>query len=215
MGAELDNYFITTKEGVVQEINPLTGEVVEESPCPSKAIAGTARQREQNRGALVGMNKWVYTEQWKSIICQHIAKAHNGTLREFYKLPGTPCSGVLAQWRASHPELEKAIRAAKRMRAEQAFEKIIEDTEKEGILDKESVPGAKLRFDKLKYQARVDNPEAYGDKINGGSGEGGVTIVVDTGIRRAEPITVDGEVKNEQILGPEDGAISGSDDQKG
>lgn len=56
------------------------------------------------------------------------------------------------------------IEKAKEARADVWINKIIAKVD--DSIDKDAAPGEKLRFEKLKYLARVDNPNKYGEKTN-------------------------------------------------
>lgn len=199
-----ETFFETTKSGEIQEIEVITGLIVSRSPSIKDALVGKELDQSVIHGKTV---KWVYSERWKELICNHIASSKTGTLSSLYALAGTPSCGVVARWRADNPDFNTAITMAKRSRAERAYEQIIEDTAKDEILSKDEVPGAKLRFEKLKYQAKMDYPQEYNEKNEGGGGDGGVTIIIDTGIRRAgddgvppievKPTTIDGELADD------------------
>jgi hypothetical protein len=59
-------------------------------------------------------------------------------------------------------DFKEQVEQAKRARADIFYEKIVDSVDE--VLDKQEVPGAKLRFEKLKYAAAMDNPERYGEK---------------------------------------------------
>lgn len=60
------------------------------------------------------------------------------------------------------PQFKEAVEEAKRNRADIFYEKIVDSVDE--VLDKTKVPGAKLRFEKLKYAAAIDNPDKYAEK---------------------------------------------------
>lgn len=59
-------------------------------------------------------------------------------------------------------DFKEQVELAKKARADIFYEKIVDSVDE--VLDKNEVPGAKLRFEKLKYAAAVDNPDKYGEK---------------------------------------------------
>lgn len=59
-------------------------------------------------------------------------------------------------------DFKEQVELAKKARADIFYEKIVDSVDEE--LTKNDVPGAKLRFEKLKYAAAIDNPDKYGEK---------------------------------------------------
>lgn len=59
-------------------------------------------------------------------------------------------------------DFKEQVEQAKKARADLYFEKIVETIDDQ--LEKEEVPAAKLRFEKLKYAAAIDNPDKYAEK---------------------------------------------------
>lgn len=60
------------------------------------------------------------------------------------------------------PDFKEQVELAKKARADVFYEKIIDTVDEE--YEKNEVPSAKLRFEKLKYAAAMDNPDRYGEK---------------------------------------------------
>lgn len=60
------------------------------------------------------------------------------------------------------PPFKEAVEQAKKDRADIFYEKIVDSVDE--VLDKGDVPSAKLRFEKLKYAAAIDNPDKYAEK---------------------------------------------------
>jgi hypothetical protein len=64
------------------------------------------------------------------------------------------------------PDFAKNIEKARKHRAEHWIGKIVESVDEEyEVL--EELPNAKLRFEKLQYLAKADNPDRYGAKASG------------------------------------------------
>lgn len=59
-------------------------------------------------------------------------------------------------------DFKEQVEQAKRARADIFYEKIVDSVDEQ--YDKAEVPGAKLRFEKLKYAAAMDNPDRYSEK---------------------------------------------------
>lgn len=60
------------------------------------------------------------------------------------------------------PDFKEQVELAKKARADIFYEKIVDSVD--DVSPKALVPGEKLRFEKLKYAAAMDNPEKYGEK---------------------------------------------------
>lgn len=60
------------------------------------------------------------------------------------------------------PDFKEQVEQAKKARADIFYEKIVDSVDED--IEKAEVPAAKLRFEKLKYAAAVDNPDKYGEK---------------------------------------------------
>jgi hypothetical protein len=180
---EKDTFFEIAEDGEIQEINITSGEVVQK--CKSLAEIKIDNLRDIT-GNLMSSAKRVYrySPQFAEIICQNIADGKS--LTATLKMPGFPKAGIIGQWKAAHPEFAEALEMAKKMRAEIAHDMILDSIKTEGILDKDSVPGAKHKLDKLKYIAEKNDPDTYGQKTKiSGDKNAPLQIVVDTGIRRS------------------------------
>jgi hypothetical protein len=70
---------------------------------------------------------------------------------------------------AKDPDFRKDIENARKARAEVWVGKITDDVTSEEPLAASEIPAAKLRFEQLKFLAKADNPERYGEKGGGPS----------------------------------------------
>lgn len=59
-------------------------------------------------------------------------------------------------------DFKELVEQAKKARADVFYEKIVDSVDK--VLEKDEVASAKLRFEKLKYVAAMDNPDKYAEK---------------------------------------------------
>ena len=146
---------------------------------------------------------WTYSEAYCDIICKLLCEK---TLSQICKLPGMPPVSVISYWRTKNPEFAKRMRESKKMLAETKYHDAIVDSTEikyddkgEMIpLDPRNVPVDKLQFDRLKWLARVNDPEVYGEKMQlSGNKDAPLQIVIDTGIRREEDKSL--EANYEQI----------------
>ncbi len=183
-------FYEMTQDNRVQKISVATGEVVTETPTLEDTLTGAEPHRSLIHNSPGAPIKWTYQPAWAQLIASHMG--NGGSITSFCKLPGSPSLGTMARWRGENKELEQAIKGGKKMRAEAMFDQVIDDHEKQGILAKEEVQGAKHRFDRQKYMAKMDAPELFSEKVDGTTGGGGVTIIVDTGFRD-KPKDIEGE----------------------
>ncbi len=140
---------------------------------------------------------WKYTEGYGHVICEMIAGGK--TFKAICELSGMPTIGVLAMWRASEDDFRNAIQIAKKMRAEHFHDMIVEDLRaeaeaKEGDpnvsidenkISKDQVQARKLKMDRLKWLASVNDPDTFGNKTKvSGDAEAPLQLIVSTGITR-------------------------------
>ncbi len=187
-----DTFFELNSEGHVQEIDIHTGKVVRKEQSISDLMLPGASLEMCNTRL-----KYRYSVTWGKLICQHLLDGKM-TLRDICQLPGYPSIGVVSKWRIEHAELDDAIEMARKMRGERYEDMIHDMAVNEKVIDKEHVPGIKARFDMLKWLASVSNKEKYSPSQSSGKGEGGVTIILDTGIKRNEDIIVD-EIEYKEV----------------
>lgn len=64
---------------------------------------------------------------------------------------------------ATSKGIREELALAKKTRADVFYEKIVDSVDND--IDPKEVPIEKLRFDKLKYLAAIDNPEKYSEKV--------------------------------------------------
>jgi hypothetical protein len=174
-------FFETDSEGKLLEIDLETGKVVGKEKSLSDFLV---KEEPANKGIVGIRTKYVYTESFANIICQKIAEG--ATMSDIVKMKGFPSKGVLSLWRAEHKEFDDALKLARKMRAEGYADMVAEDISSKDVIHKDSVPGERLKFDKLKWLAASNDPETYGQKQRVDSPGGGVQIVIDTGINRGE-----------------------------
>lgn len=178
-----DTFFELDSEGHAQEIDIYTGEVVRKEQSVSDLMLPTADKSLVTNPHL----KYRYNEKWARIIAQLYMEVSLDTI---CKKDGFPSLGVINRWRAEHSEFDEALDMARKYRAESYEDRIHDMATSEEALEKEQVAGVKAKFDMLKWLASVNNRERYGQNQNARAGEGGVTIVLDTGIRRNEDIEI-------------------------
>lgn len=205
-----DTTIYTDADGNLVEVSLITGEVVAKAASLENLAINEVlplSDKEINR-------KFKYNTTYANFICMKIAEGMS--MKSICDLPGMPPVSTIARWKSENPAFVEWINQAKRMRAELVHDEIWDSRDEE--ISKEDVPGAKLVFDKKKFLAEVNDPETYGKKREGQGGETIVNITLDTGIRRSEPIILEGEYERrgeEQTSVREDDSASSGTDYSG
>jgi hypothetical protein len=173
-------YFHTDENGVIREIDGDTGEIIAKSP--------SFQDLAENHYAPISVDdttlarRYMFSIPIAEFICQKIAEGSN--LTDICKMPGVPSYTIITRWRAEHPEFAHGILMARKAKAELFEAKIEESLDRDLECNKDWIPGRQLWFKKMKFLASVHNPDTYGAKPEGAKGGGGVTIIVDTGVRK-------------------------------
>jgi hypothetical protein len=91
------------------------------------------------------------------------------------------------RWKKQYPEVELKLDSAREMVAELFYSKIVEEADHGSSLDQGEAASEKLRFEKLKYLASVNNPYRYGNRTHvSGDEKQPIQFVISTGIDRGE-----------------------------
>lgn len=177
--ASKNTYYMTNENGEVLEIDAATGAIVNSSPSLAEVYEKGEINAEMRKGGL----QLAYSQAVADIICQKVAEGV--PLSRLTKFKGFPSYAVLSRWRAENKTFDAAIMKAKKFAAERYHDEVVESLEKEGILSKEEVPGAKHKFEKLKWLSAVNDPDNYGNRTKvSGDKDNPLQIIIDTGIRR-------------------------------
>jgi len=181
---ERKTFLYTDPNGIIREVDEATGEVVAQSASLSN-MELDANLPISQEDRYLAQRALHYNPLVGDFICQKIIEGMN--LTAVCKLPGVPCYAVMARWRAQHPEFHAQLTAARRMKAELLEAQVEDSLDGDLTATKEEVPGRTLWFKKQAFLIKTHNPELLGD--GGGARSGGnTTIIIDTGIRRDEPI---------------------------
>lgn len=182
--------YYTDGSGVTREIDILTGKVLNKSHsledfANDKFAPATLEE--------AAMTSWKYNSAWGDLIMQKMLE-ENLSLSKVCKKQGFPSYHTVARWRAEVPELDKRLKQARVARSNLMRDEIEDSLDKD--IDKSEVSVERLKFDKQKTLLASDNPEVYGTgpKKQEAGGATQVNIIIDTGIRRDEPVIIDGEV---------------------
>jgi len=122
--------------------------------------------------------KWVYSPATIDAMV-HVMLERGISLSKVCQNPDFPSISVIARWRAVFPYVDETIEMARKMVAQCFHDQIIEELDDNELADK-------LKFEKLKYLASVNDPEKYSTRTKvSGDKDAPVQIVVSTGIDRS------------------------------
>ena len=186
----------TNEEGVIEEIDLETGFVINTAPSFA-ALVDQAHHIDAHLLDQRYVKKYAYNKAIANVIIQKMIEGDS--LTKISKLQGMPSYSIMVMWRKQNPEFDSAIDEMRKHRAEWVRDMVADNLDK--VPDKEDIPGLKLQFDKIKWLAKVDNPELYSDKVLADSGQAPVKIIIETGVPQADIIT-EAQIIN---IGDEDG----------
>jgi hypothetical protein len=176
--------------GTLVEVDKKTGEVVDKH----KTLKQYMTKVEEPKPSQIAL--WVFNQGYADLIVQKMIE-DNLSLTKVCKLPGMPTYSTVTRWRHENPNFDDYINYAMRAQADKVTDEIHDSRDAE-YEDKHELNSAKLNFDKKKHIAAVKNPEKYSPRVRGGEGGGTVVqIMVDTGIKREEAVTIECEVNKE------------------
>lgn len=152
----------------------------------------------------------------KSIFIKYSPEVVDSIVQQFiagvplYKIAGQdgmPSYTTLLRWVQSREEFREALQAARIARALHFEDAALRSAgEPDSPLDKDDVPGQRLKFDAMKWAAEVNNPVVYGRKtIVEGNVDKPLVLVVKTGVpdptgmQKPPELNIDGTV----VLPPE------------
>jgi len=122
-----------------------------------------------------------YVLEVADLFCHFVYSGH--THMKAAELCGLPSVRTVQYWMQRHPDFKRNVQEAMRARASFCEEKVLEIANNEEIVSGE-VPVLKLRADLYSRVAGWNDPEKYNTNRTDTRHSGGMTIVVDTGIRR-------------------------------
>lgn len=79
------------------------------------------------------------------------------------KMEGMPAYATILRWAREHKQFSEQFKRARQCRAIHLEERAMEIAD--GVIDKDSAPGERLRFDIFKWGAEIQHPEEYGKKV--------------------------------------------------
>ena len=107
---------------------------------------------------------------------------------------------VIFRWRRQYPDFREKLDHARKDAADNFIDKIqtIADAKE---IPKEEVPGARLKVDSYKWLAEKANPQKYSPKsVIAADEDNPLQIVIDTGIKRDEPVEADYTSINDKTI---------------
>tara|TARA_R100000781_G_scaffold42115_1_gene29011 strand:- start:4569 stop:5174 length:606 start_codon:yes stop_codon:yes gene_type:complete len=168
-------------------------------------VNGTLKVVDIDTGDTVGESgKWVkplihpkYNIGISEQIC-HLVR--NGkTYAEVVEEIGLNSVQTIYYWRNHYPDFAEDLRLARRDRGDYYHDKVMSVANNESI-SKEEVPALKLKADLYKWGAEKANPQEYGNQTKiTGDANAPLQIVVDTGIKREEDESIDGELATKEV----------------
>jgi hypothetical protein len=177
-------YSYDRASGRVECINYETGQVVAYAHGPNAPMVSVEGPE------LIVRTPAIYTDHLADTICELLASGESIT--SICKMKGFPSYAQLARWRSHYAAFGEAFDKARAMRAEIMHDRILDELD--DSLSPEDVSVAKLKFDKLKYLASVNDPDRFGNRVkHSGDKDQPLQFVIDTGIRRVdESVTGEG-----------------------
>ena len=116
------------------------------------------------------------------------------SLTKIAKDPTMPPVSAIYLWRSQNPEFKRRLEMAYKDRAENYHDEAIEIAMSAVHSPKEMQAGLKLAVSTLQWAAEKGNPDRYGSKKETGGHAGGVTVIIDTGVRTKQSMSVGIEV---------------------
>lgn len=127
-----------------------------------------------------------YSLEIADAICNLVREGK--TLSFIADLDQMPQLHVIYKWREIHPDFGKRLKQARADRADFYHDKAEHAVER--VEDKDDVPVGKFKFDAYMKLAEKGNPSQYGQQRSI-EGPGALQIIVNTGIVRDDPVTVE------------------------
>lgn len=192
-------------DGLIELVHPYTGEVVAVQKSGRDTLERTPDRYvpiqhgnqvsylDKNLDAGVFGNPrklWEKNVVVEDLICQRIADG--GTLEEICSTPGFPTISILGRWMREDKEFKGRVAEARALRAEVLKEMVLAQAD-QAIADASEdqvVQAHKLKVESLKWVASVDSPERFGSKTKVETSSTSTILVIDTGIRRDQPVDV-------------------------
>lgn len=178
MKAEHTASFLNPQSGKLETIDVTTGEIIH--------VEGMELQP----------SKYVYCDKTADAICQLIREGK--TLTKISQMRGMPPTSTIYRWKATVSEFAAMYKQARKDRAEYYHDMAVDALEDARDASKDDVPALKLRFDGHLKLAEKNSPDDFSPKQQQlQNGAAPTMIVINTGIDRSTPLTV--ETTHEEI----------------
>jgi hypothetical protein len=208
--------FVENSEGILEEIDEATGQVIsvqkpQKQIKPGKkrrinrwnknqdltlddvhyVVDSAGRQRLVRKGTnpdYLPRDVFPYSQVTCDAIIELLIEGH--TLMDICKRDGFPPRGVVYAWRTKYKEFDERCKKAKELRAEAFHDKAIYVAEES---KKSTVHSDRLKVDTYRWAAEVGRPSEYGKQTKiTGDPDAPVGFVISTGIERTqEPVQID------------------------
>lgn len=120
-----------------------------------------------------------YSFEAGEVVCDHLRQGES--IKQIAAIPGMPSESAIYFWRRQYPEFRRKSDEALQDRAFHYHDKLLAIVEKESI-NKDDVPGLKLKADILKWAAEKADPDRFGSRKQELQVQMPSVIVLDTGI---------------------------------
>lgn len=164
---------------------------MEASPVPFSAVAPTGRAPHV---------RW--TPEIQELILDEVAAG--ATLHQVSRMPGMPSYASIWKWSRERDDFRNALIAVRATRALRLEDQALELAERAEDLDPKTIPGARLKFDILRWGTEVNDPEVFGKRttVQGSVGHQ-ITFIMQTGVpapeKAAIELTSDGLIATKPI----------------
>ena len=143
--------------------------------------------------AMVAGAAFIYSMEVADAICSLVREGL--TYKKISMLRNMPSLHLIFAWKNAHPDFAKRLKEARADRAALFHDRAVEVLEDDEPLTRDAVTAAKFKFDGWLKLAEKGDPNTYSAKPTSlPSSQAPTMIVINTGISRDEPITVNGEV---------------------
>ncbi len=166
-----------------------------------------------------------YDRNLAQAICELVREGK--TIASIGRMPGFPLPATIYNWKRLFPGFDEMLEASFKDRAYLLQDRILDDLDEMGSLQKDEIPAKKLQVDTTFKLMEKANPEKFGAKVQlSGDKDAPLQFIIDTGIRRKDDAGFDQKKfdaidveftrrQNEGIVGDEtEVAISGGQEEE-
>lgn len=133
-----------------------------------------------------------YSLELAQAICNMVREGK--TFLAISRTAGMPKLHQIYAWRQRHPDFAESLKQARKDRATYFHDKAVDVLEESDTIDKDEVSREKFRFDSFMKLAERGSPDEYAQQTKvHNTGAAPTMIVINTGIDREDPVTIDME----------------------